>query len=100
MTLSQLALVGLLSTGPANAIRLLVSSYGLGSTPGAIRTLEGDTALLVTHTSNDCGPLPSWLDASPNDSMVICVDESPTGGLTLLRTESDGSLEKLCKWLL
>jgi hypothetical protein len=99
MTFCQLALIGLLSTG-ASAIRLLVSSYGSGSSAGAIQTLDNTkdtTKLDVTHMNHDCGLLPSWLDTSSNDSMVICVDESAIGGLTLLNTKSDGSLEKLRK---
>lgn len=98
MTWCQLSLIGLLSTA-TSAIRLLVSSYGSGSTAGAIQTLDNTkdkTKLDVTHTNNDCGLLPSWLDTSLNDSMVICADVSPTGGLTLLRT-TDGNLKKLRK---
>jgi hypothetical protein len=100
MTLCQAALIRLFSTGLADAFRLLVSSYGPGGAAGAIQTFDNaksTTMFEVTHTNNDCGLLPSWLDTSSNDSMVICVDESPTGGLTLLHTKSDGSLEKLRK---
>jgi hypothetical protein len=81
-----------------HASKLLVASYKpYNGTTGALQTLEfdeGNSSLQLTHTNQECGALPSWLDLSPNGSTVTCIDENDPGGMTLLSINSDGSLER------
>jgi hypothetical protein len=81
-----------------HAFQLLVSSYrSENTTSGALQTLEykNDSSLHVTHTNNDCGPSPSWLELSSDGSTVTCINEGAPGSLTLLEVSCDGSLKML-----
>ncbi|CAE7205499.1 hypothetical protein PTNB73_07137 [Pyrenophora teres f. teres] len=86
-----------------SAERLLLASYGTGSSAGAIQTLEfqpgadNNTSrkLGVIHENHDCGGLPTWLDMSLGAARLFCVDESSANAnFTTLSVESDGSVKK------
>lgn len=84
------------------AFQLLVSSYkSENTTLGALQTLKyssdnkNSSALRITHTNNDCGTNPSWLELSPDGSTVTCVNEGDPGSLTLLEVQCDGSVKML-----
>jgi hypothetical protein len=83
----------------ANAFKLLVASYEPeNGTTGALQTLaynHSNATLQVTHTNQDCGALPSWLDVSSDRCAVTCVNEGVPGSLTKLGVQCDGSLKVL-----
>jgi hypothetical protein len=94
---SRKLLIALTNLVTANAFRLLVASYKPenSNTTGAIQTLEfgrKNASFSITHTSQNCGSLPSWLDISSCGRIVTCVDEGTPGSLTMLTVKSNGSL--------
>ncbi|EUC33170.1 hypothetical protein COCCADRAFT_96811 [Bipolaris zeicola 26-R-13] len=97
-TITALALLG--STA---AERLLLASYGTDSTLGSVTTLElypstgskCNRKLEVIHNSQECGPLPTWLDTSLGQNKVICLDESGNANITTFNLQPDGSLKKI-----
>lgn len=87
----------------ASAERLLLASYGNGSSAGAIQTLEflpggygnASRKLEVIHENHDCGLLPTWLDKSLGEAKLFCLDESATNAtFTTLSVQPDGSVNK------
>lgn len=110
MAVQSLLLAALAST--ASAVRLYVTSYSAdNSTLGAVTTLElspglgegpgaNAAALKTLSTNTECGSAPTWLDTSPNDGKIYCLDEgfkTPNASINTLTVNADGSLKSVAK---
>jgi 6-phosphogluconolactonase (cycloisomerase 2 family) len=105
MAIQTLMLAAL--AGSASAVKLYVSNYNGAQPNGDVSVLEftpgvaqGQRAaqLKVLSSMQGCGNEPTWLDQSPPDSNIYCVDEgwsTPNASLSALKKNADGSLSKL-----
>lgn len=99
MTFHALIMLGIASTVPASAFKLLLASYGPGTgQAGAVQILahnEYSASLNVVQTSQQCGALPTWLDMSMGTNRITCTDESEPGSLNMLSIQPNGTIARL-----
>jgi 6-phosphogluconolactonase (cycloisomerase 2 family) len=107
----QTFLVAALATS-ASAVKLYVASYAdpAKNPLGSVTTLEltlglgsengsSSATLKNVGTNLECGTQPTWLDKSPGDGKIYCLNEgfTPPATLNTLTKNADGSLTSIAK---